>query len=254
MIPWIIVAALLALFSVPSRANVAPESGLLAHVQSVSGTCETTITDCTQIVRSTTAEGEVEFILFFMRGAFAWPGESLCIQSLHNELSWPEAWQFVSFEVCGYGNGSLGTGGTTHPLDLSWYWYSISDQPNGVIPIARLVMNVVGPGQLDFASHYGGNPVVLQQNCYGATFNTYPVQVFAEAGVTCGHVVPHCAYHEFECTASFQISELGLIAPSGSAADSTIEFWAPSVNPYALCPLNVDTHASWCTAYIDPVW
>jgi hypothetical protein len=249
------VAGLFVLLPVLCRANIAPESGLLAHVQPVSGSCGTSITDCNQIVRSTVADGPIEFLVFFMKGALSWPGEEVCLQSLHNELSWPEAWQLVEFEPCGGGSGSLAPNGSTHPLDLAWFGssYGIGDVPGGVIPVARLVMNVVGPGRLDIVAPSGQNQVTLRHNCYGSSFVTYPVEVYAEAGMQCGYVSPHCGYSESACQARFDASQLLLSALAGEVADSTVDFWATSwYNPDGLCPLTVETHASWCTGWIDP--
>ena len=109
--------------------------------------------------------------------------------------------------------------------------------------------------RLDIGAHYGQNPIVLQHNCSGSTFVTYPAQVYAEAGMQCGYISAHCGYSEGACEARFGIPALILSATSGGAADSTVDFWAQhQFNPDALCPLAVDTHAPWCTAWIDSVY
>lgn len=253
LLPHLVATALLILLpTTPSRADIAPESGLLVHVQPVSGSCESPITDCYQITRSTSQDGPVEFVIFFMRGINSWPNEAVRVESVHDELSWPDAWQLLEFEQCGSAYGYADSKRATHALNLSWGPGScrISDAPGGVIPVARLVMNVVGPGRLDLVAHYPQYGVTLRHGCWGSTFVTYPVRVFAEAGMQCGHISAHCGYHEGTCAAYFRIEELRLSAPAGSAADSTVWYWA-GVHPGAPCQVTVDTHAPWCTAWTE---
>ncbi|MBU1698859.1 MAG: hypothetical protein KJ970_13735 [Candidatus Eisenbacteria bacterium] len=249
---WATCAGLLALLTITCFADTAPESAFLAHVQSVSQwPCYTPITNCDQIVRSTSADGELEFLLFFMRGAYSWPGETLCIRSLRSEITWPDTWQFVDFETCGDADGGLDLNGDTHALYLTWdYPYPISAEPGGVIPVARLVMNVAGPGWLDLVGWHGD--VELQHDCHGTIFVTYSIQVDAEAGIECGHVSPHCGYRESGCIAIFEVPELLLNASPGAAADGTVDFWAEGMgDPDIYCPQDVSSHAAWCTAWID---
>ncbi len=257
-----VTAAALALLAAPCLADVAPESGLLAHVEPFSPypywPCYTQITSCTEITRSTSAEGSVVFLLFFMRGAYSWPGQTICIRSLETQLTWPETWQLVDYQVCSSWCTwfTLGSQGPVHPLRIEWYpgQEPISELPGGVIPVAYLVMNVAGPGWLDFVSGWG--QAELELDClYGSTFLTYPVQIGAEAGMQCGYVSAHCGYRENACLARFEVPELRLSASLGGAADSTVNFWAYQYyNPELLCSLDVDTHAPWCTAWIDPVY
>lgn len=244
--------ALLLVLPVPTVADIAPEAGHLVHVQPVSGSCwASSISDCHEIVRSTPQGGEVEFILFFMTGTCASAGEELCLESLHSVLTWPPAWQCIAFEPCAV-TGSLDTGGTTHALDLSWggfgWSYPIGAAQGDIVPVARLVMNVVGPGRLGFARM---GHAVLRHGCFGSAFVTYPAQVYAEAGMECGHVSPHCGYWDDECAARFWVEELRLSAPSGGARDSTVRYSA--VGPWYSCPVTIDTHAPWCTAWAESV-
>lgn len=247
------IAGLLVLVSIPCRADIAPESGLLMHVQAVSGLCaqheEPPITHCSEITRSTSADGPVEFLLFFMRGAYSWPDEVLCLQSLQKALTWPESWQLMEFDVCGPGSGSLDAGGETHALHIDWYSsFPISDLPEGVVPVCRLVMNVVGPGRLNIVAGPAPSYVQLRRSCSGSTFGTYPVQVYAEAGMTCGTIAAHCGYYEENCEPRFSISELLLRAAPGGVVDTTIDFVALAWS-FQPCDMNVDTHAAWCTAW-----
>lgn len=247
---WTAGAALLALLPAPCMADVAPESGLFMHVWG-----DTIPTDCHEIVRTTSAEGSVTFLLFFMRGIWSWPGETLCIRSLQTQVSWPETWQLVHFEPSGGGYGSLDPSGPNYALTIDWAYanYSISDEPQGIIEVARFVMNVEGPGKLDLPwIPYEESTVDLTRDCYGTTFTTYPAQAFAEAGISCGYVSARCGSWEGDCQADFEVPDLRLSAPPGVAADSTVVFWASWGATDRPCPLEVDTHASWCTAWIDP--
>jgi len=244
-------AGLLALLSAPCLGDVAPESGLLMHVWG-----DSLITDCNEIVRTTDAVGSVTFMLFFMRGAYSWEGETICLSSLDNELAWPETWQLLDFWATG-DDAWLDPSGPTHALHIEWeyYPYEISDAPQGIVPVAVFVMDVGGTGKLDLVAHYYQNPVELRHDCYGAPFITYPAQAFAEAGMQCGHVSPHCGYRDNLCQAIFDVPELRLSAPSGSTADSTVTFWAVNYQAHeSPCPQEVETHAPWCTAWIDPVY
>jgi hypothetical protein len=259
VILWTTGAGLLPLLSAPCLADVAPESGLFAHVQPVSGSCETPITECTQIVRSTSAEGPVEFLLFFMRGAYSWPGETICIQSIHSQLTWPETWQLVEFQACGSATTSwLDPNGSTHALNIGWYTdpYLISDLQGGVVPVARLVMNVSGPGRLDFAGYDTQTPIELRHGCYSSQFVTYPARVYAEAGIQCGYITWNCGHgaEGFECEPFFAVPELLLSTPTGTQTIGTVDFWAaPWLGSDNLCPVAIDTRAPWCTAWVDPV-
>jgi len=250
-IAWAVGGGLSALLSAPGRADVAPESGLLAHVRPVSGSCGTPITHCSEIVRSTSQSGPIEFLIFFMRGAYAWPGETVCLWSIDNELSWPDAWQLVAFEPCGGSVGTLDPQGATHRLHLQWVdYYGIEDRPGGVLPVARLVMNVAGAGRLDIVKHYGENPIMLMRDCdMFSTFVTYPVQVYAEAGMTCGYIAAHCGYDEARCEPRFSVDDLELRAAPGAVADTTIGFSAILLG-HIPCDVVVDTHAPWCEAWV----
>jgi hypothetical protein len=247
------------LFAAPCRADILPESGLLVHARPVEGSCSSGITHCEQINRTSAQEGPVEFLLFFMTGAFPFAWESrghrpepleppICIASLHTVLTWPQSWQLLEFEPCGHGgDGTLESGGTTHALDLAWTdKYYIGLSRNSVIPVARLVMNVAGPGRLSFG---GGGNVTLVRGCTsnGPVLVTYPAQVFAEAGIQCGHLAADCGYLSY-CHPAFQHPELVLNAPAGGTADTT--FSLPG--PYWLnCGFVAESHATWCAALLE---
>ena len=249
-------AALFAVLPAASRADIAPESALLLHVQAEPAPdpmtrCDTGVVECHQIVRSTTQQGEVVFFVFFMRGAYSWPGETLCLQSIHTRLRWPTSWQLIDAEPCGGGSGGINPG--TGALDLSWeysYPYRIADTPLHVVPVVRLRMLVGGEGRLDFPSYYG--QVVLRHGCYGSTFETLPVQVLAEAGMGCGHAgASTCGYRPDACDPTFATQEVALAADPGTIVEADVPFSVPMV--YGYCAYAVEPHAPWCaaTAAID---
>jgi hypothetical protein len=242
------VSSMLGIASTPGVADIAPESGLLAHVQTVSGTCETSITDCEGINRSTSQDGPVEFLIFFMRGDICL-NQPVCLQHLEDRLSWPPAWQVLEFEACGPGYGGLDPSGT---LSIDWYyWYEIGGARTDVLPVARLVMNVVGPGRLDIVGAYQQSYVVISPNCSGSTVVTHPsAKFYAEAGMSCGHINSHCLWGDL-CEPMFLVSELCLSAPAGGCADSTVGFTTRTAIWWQTCPIAIDTHAPWCTAWVE---
>jgi hypothetical protein len=191
----------------------------------------------------TTQDGDVEFLLFFMSGSLVGSGD--CLESLHTVLTWPQAWSLAKFEPCYPLGGSLDPGGTTHVLDLGWgYPYPVGEGYGAVIPVARLVMNVVGPGRLDFAS--GGEAVILN-NCSGSTFVTHPIQIYAEAGMACDYLAASCNFRGGYCKPVFHDPELVLKAPTGGASDSTVLFHSDLL----FCGFAVDTNAPWCAASVE---
>jgi hypothetical protein len=204
------VAGLLLLRHPPCRANTCPEAALLLHVQPYSGSCETPLTDCHQIVRSTDDSGWHEFLIFFqIMDVGPWEGQGeIYLTGLDAVLTWPEAWECWEFDPCA---GDF----------------------------------VVGPGQLDIAWY----PRVYLRHS-GMSSYCVPVWVGAEAGMQCGYPTGHCGD---ACLAHFEAPELLLTAPSGGVAEGTVRFWATHpANPTWLCPLTVDTHAPWCSGWIEP--
>lgn len=230
----------------PSRADVAPESALLVHVQPVSPGHEWCLSPpvltCGDIIRSTPLEGQLEFLVCFMAGMV---GSGDCLQSLHTQVTWPGTWELVSFEPW-WGDESCGWYGDLDGSALDLWWYE--DRPvvgwYGVLPVARFVMNVNGPGRFDL---YGAAEAVLRVGCTGATYVTHPWQKFAEAGITCGHPGHTCSFRTEFCVPVFHDPELVLHAPAGGAADSTTLF---SFDLYD-CFYEVRPNAPWCTASIE---
>lgn len=244
------IVLLFCLCSTPCLANVAPESAILIHVQPVSGTCETTITNCSEMVRTTNEEGLLEFFIFFFK-SFSWWDQQLCIHSLQADLVWPESWQYIDFDPCS-GSGWIEPTGSTHLLEMSWWNTMIPDEPAGVFLVGRIILNVRGPGRLDFVNLIA-NPVELvdaaQSGCWGTPFVTQAVGVDAEAGMDCEYTTMNCAGHEV-CVAEFFEPELVLSALTGGVAHGQVEFWAENYMG-ELCDLAIDTRADWAEAEIE---
>jgi len=236
----------------PGLANIAPESGLLVHVRPVSHPCYAEITDCHDIVRSTPSGGTLEFVIFFMRGAFG-SSEPVCLSSVTNELAWPDDWQLIESSVCG--DGWIWPDGAGAGLFAEWpdWWDYELDEEYDILPVARIVMNVTSPGRMALVARTGENPVWLRPRCASSHVVTWPAQSYAEAGMDCGYVSAHCGYSEDACAAIFDSPELLLSAPSGGAAEDSLGYRAEhQFRPDRVCPLMVDPGQPWCTAWIVP--
>ncbi len=227
-------------------ANVAPESALLIHVQPVAEGCATPITHCSDIVRSTTEAGTLEFVIFFTR-VYSWGGEELELFEVHADLTWPETWVWIGGEQCGAGD-LLPANGRSLPLDL--YWWDcplLPEAPLAVFPVARLIFEVNGPGRLDFANP-SSNPVLL--GCWEENFVTYAVGVDAEAGMDCEYTLMRCAGNE-ACTPRFDSPQLELTAPPGAAAWGEVGVTAVSFTQGA-CELLVTALDGWAWGEVVP--
>ena len=231
--------ALIALSACPGLADVVPESALLIHVQPVSEPCLTSLTNCNQLIHTTNAQGEMEFLLYFYP---IWvQGDGLRIRNVHTSLVWPANWQLIDAHLC---SGSWGgfDGGT---LNIEWW-----DEPllpefsGGVFLLARLVINVNGPGRLDFADAYD-NPVGLQRD--GVPFVSYATGFPTEAGMGCEYYSHRCAHYEF-CYFGFQGLALELSAPPDGITVGELEF------PLEGCgALSINPGADWAQAVVERI-
>ena len=248
------VVPLLVLIAVPGSANVLPESGLLTQVGPSPGGVP--IVNCSQLVTSTTATGEVEFVVYFMRCGVFPPDEWLCLGSLTGDLRWPAGWDLIESEAFGGGSCDLDPVGVDvhipgirdHNWSMSWPWppLPIGMTWDSVVPILRLVLDVVEPGRLDpwWAD------VELRHDCIGDVFHTYPSRGGAYAGLACGFYDVQCLEPVY-CFPSFSVDVLELSVPTGSAVRDTVELHNGH-NEYIQCGYSIETHAPWCTAqYYD---
>lgn len=251
----VLLLAALILFASPSHANVLPESALLVHI----GDSEPQpVVTCTQIVASTTATGHVAFEVYFMRCSYFPPDEVLCLAALDGHLQWPENWNLVQVETFGDAECTIDPAGESNPWIPEGYrnhaWsmafpassYSlVSMDPEGVVPILRVVLDVVGTGSLRPMA-----TVTLRHDCVGAAFTTVPNWEAAKAGLVCGYWSPRCLY-QFYCYPNFHINRLELTVPTGSVVRDTVTI-GNDHNEYIQCGYSIDTHASWCEAsYFD---
>lgn len=230
-------ACALALAPLPCHADLGPQAAILisadySWVRLQEDECGgAQATNCHQIIRSTSAEGDVVFVLYYMTGR-SWGN----LASFRDTLTWPPTWEMMDMVPCGGGSGFLGSDGE---LSLDWNDYPISPDQEGVVPLALIWLKVHGPGRLGFVRDWG--EVMLR------SYGRCPVwEVYAEAGMQCGHISAHCGEMYVGCDVDFRLSELVLTAPFGGAADSTIR-----INPHRVWTcwtLEIDTHAPWCTA------
>jgi hypothetical protein len=180
-------AVLLVSLPLPGAANILPESALLIHVQPVSGTCATSISDCNQIEDLAPTLGTWEFLMFFIPIHWQQSGEPVKLRGLDCDLVWPDTWQLTGGEFCS-GWGQLDFSGPPYHFQVDW---NCADLPMGngdVFLIARFEFAVNGPGRFDFAEMWG-NTVTL--GCPNA-FLTYPKGCGAE-------VAPACAFTHYPC-------------------------------------------------------
>jgi len=202
--------------------------------------CSTTIEVCNDLVQTTTDEGELEFLVFYLPNWLA--GEGLRITSLHAEFIWPAEWQCVWADGCRASYSSF----TDGVLDLLWLDEPLlPEEQNGVFLVARIIMNVNGAGRLDFAGA-DSNPVGLIRD--GQPFISYAEGCHAEAGMGCEYMFDRCAHYPF-CQIVFDEPELVLTAPVGGEAAGDVGYSFPGYCPWEY--LEIDTLAEWATAEID---
>ncbi|MDM7915622.1 MAG: hypothetical protein ACE15D_17010 [Candidatus Eisenbacteria bacterium] len=236
-------AAAAAFFLVaPAAANVIPESALLVHVQPIHGSCDTDITSCEQVIRTTPASGPTEFLIFYYP-VFVQEDHPR-IHQLETVLAWPETWQLVDFDACA-GFGFVDPSGPAHMLRIDW-----PDCPasGSLFLVARLVLVVEGPGTLGFAEPW---EIPIGLDCYDDPFVSYAFGFSASAGSDCEYTNANCAGPEY-CRADFEQPRLDLSVPFGGTTQGQVEFRAMDYQGW-LCDLEVDTRADWAEAEIVPL-
>jgi hypothetical protein len=230
---------LLATLPLRSAANILPESALMIHVQPVSGSCETPITLCDEIVNTSRASGPQEFLIFFEPIAWQQSGDPVTLGGLHTELTWPDAWELIEFDPCG-GEGELSGAGPPYALDMSWYYPSLPMGFHEVFLVARLVLDVDGEGWLGFPPGYL-SPIEL------AGIITLAHGSPAEAGVECGFTRYDCGHGPL-CELVFADTELHLRAPLGGAAEGET-----LLREIGHCQVEVDPGAAWLRVKVVPI-
>lgn len=227
----------------PAGANLLPEAALLIHVQPAppeGEACATTISDCAQIVHTTSAEGRMEFLVFFYSQAYL--DYHFPIHHLSATVEWPPDWQLVGWDPCGGGQGTLDLEGWSHPLNLTWP--ECPQITGSLFLVARLVFEVSGPGMLTFGPDLG---VPVWLGCPPDGFDAMARGGYAAAGMECGYSLGICSGNEW-CTPVFLLSEtLPLTAPVGEVDEEQALYEAvgPSPGP---CPFVITPHASWAQA------
>lgn len=227
----------------PATANILPEAVMLIHVQPAPperDSCATTITSCDQIVRTTSAEGLVEFLIFFY--PVAHQDYHFPISHLTTNLVWPDTWSFVRWSACGGAEGSLQSEGTSHALSLAW---PACPRISGTIfQVASVVLNVTGPGKLTLDPFM----VPVWLDCPPDGFYAQASSAFAAAGMECGYSHSTCE-HGDGCTPVFNPEELALSARVGEIAEGQAPFAAYSSSG-PICPLTAIPDTSWVRASV----
>lgn len=230
--------------AIPSAANPLPESGLMFHVQPVSGSCETPITMCQQIVRWTAETGPLEFLLFFQPTLWEGMQQETHISQLHAYLTWPSSWHLTEFDKCGATEGTLQALGSPHELSMTWTdCPSLPTAWDEVFLVARFVLDTDGPGRIEMQY----TPDTAVEFCAGMG-TTFPAGLSAEVGADCEYEGNGCLWTDW-CTLYFPEPELYLSAIQGGMAHGEAIF----VTEQCENELTVDPRADWATAEIERI-
>lgn len=230
--------------AIPCSANILPESGMAIHVQPVTGSCETSITACDEVVPWTYETGPLEFLIFFQPTAWQPWDQPLCILELYSYVEWPESWELIEFDPCGAPNWTFIDG----TIWMSWFpgGAPLTTEWEGVSLVARLVLNADGPGWVRVADSEVWMGRVYDEYCLDFA-GTYPSGMSAEVGVDCEYEGNGCPWIDW-CELNFAEPELYLSAPHGGVAHGRMTFGTDHCDA-----LTVDTRADWATAEIEPI-
>jgi len=241
-------AALILAAAVPCAANVAPDAALILHVQEVSGSCATAVTDCHDVVNIIDHLGPIEVFLYLQPNAWQWGSEPVEIHALHCDLAWPESWQFVDGEYC-TGTGSFDWQGPgPHTLDMEWWpCPDLPVDPNGVFPVVRLVFEADVPGRIGGTSYW--NSATAEFGCPPNNFTVYPAVCWAEVGLACEFTQIDCQGYIPLCNATFADSLLLFGAPPGGSAQAETELWVGDLCAW----FSVETLADWLAVSITEI-
>lgn len=201
--------AALLLLGAAASANPLPECVLFVHVHPwQQDFCQTNpITECSQVVQHTTAEGDVEFDLFLDGSVLRMMGVP-SYSRVAMEVRWPESWQFTAAESCR--PGTLETEQTPEGAVLRFLFSSpVSTESPALDLIGRVRLSVQGFGSLE-SSH-----ITLDEGPIGCAGGP------AQAGVECEYCFLTCRYWE-GCGASMTPRELALDVLQGWTAQGTI--------------------------------
>jgi len=228
--------ALASLLPQPSAANVLPESALIVHVQPVTGSCATAITNCEDVVDAAPSLGQWEFLLFFQPIYWQQGHEPVTIGHLHSELVWPDSWDLLESEICS-GEGELAASAPPYVLEVDWWnCPSLPIDFHAMFLIARLTFSVHEPGRFGFGNWMSS---AVEVGCPGTPFLTYPVGCYAEVAQPCEFTHSICGYFP-QCGIGFTTEEMILSAPPGGSASGETELWVE------LCTLTaLETLADW---------
>jgi len=227
-------------------ANMLPESGMLLHVQPVSGSCETQIGYCLDVVPWTTETGLLEFLIFFQPIYWQQYGGEPDIRAADVELRWPESWELIEAEACpSWGEYWYESYGDRHFMHFS-YWHNCDyalPLPTGVHEVfllGRFVLNVGGPGRVELPNN--SSRVTL---CH-PNMETFPAGLSAEVGVDCEHDGWTC-FQNVWCSLHMEPPELLLSARTGGIARDSVEVGTDLCQSVGVYP-----RADWVSAELGP--
>jgi hypothetical protein len=234
----VFLALLLVGAALPAGANPLPSNAIFTHVQTPSPSfCSQGLPfTCEQIVQHTEATGQLEFDIFLwsMMGGMGYSFDAVRVTA-----QWPASWGFVDADFCGGADGSLDVQGNRLVVDATW----LPDCPvlgTGVYPIARIVLDVTGHGELTYLytepnDMTWGCPPDEYQEGLGALIG-------AEAGVECDYCYEACDF-DMMCVPHLTPTTLTVEVPRGLTDHYTIDAVVPSYE--APCSADFFPTASW---------
>jgi len=195
----------------PALANMGAPAVILTH-WSYGDFCESTITDCHQIVRNAPYCGE--FLLQFFVHSPDRAGWDM--RELNAALRWPDSWYVYGYSACAGGTMEWSWGGDAWLLRVNWP--ECCRMTSAPLLAFSMWIGVSQPGELEFRED-------SQEVTWGCP-EFYWESVFA-AGATAG---TDCAYTNYSCgdeehcIPRFDQPEIRLTAPAGGSGNGTALF------------------------------
>jgi hypothetical protein len=228
----------------PAEANPLPEGAILTHVQPVDPDfCnQCPITACDQIVQYTEETGILEFDLFVYPPGYE---PDLTISRLEGLVEWPPQWQFIDYELCEGGQGTILVNGNQAQLDIAW---PACPQMNGeVFLVARFIVDVTGYGSLGI-SELGA---AVDLHCPPDEYEMWAVGAVARAGVECSYCYTPCDLG-WPCEPHLSPGVLELEVTEGESVRGQIHVYITGSDPDFPCGPNFVATESW--AALDVEW
>ena len=216
-----------------ASANPLPDSALLIHVHSWDpGFCQDNpISNCDEVVQYAEIEGDVEFDVFLANPY----GFISSFANASMTVSWPQNWQFTSFESCSGGTVTMNPGDHLVGVQID---YQPPFVPGPWACLGRFRMQVSGFGALAFSS------VSLGGQFWGVVGP-------AQAGVDCTYSYLNCGNLMPPCGARVQPDLLELHVPQGGTVIGHMTAWTGWTGAMP-CPVQFMEMADWME--LDVEW